>query len=63
MYKYLLLAAAGIVVAAPATARDGSGYIGADGGILFPKSQHINGSVDFTDPLVTDIPDQRVGTI
>jgi len=63
MYKYLLLAAAGIVVAAPATARDGSGYIGADGGILFPKSQHINGSVDFTDPLVTDIPDQRVATI
>jgi opacity protein-like surface antigen len=63
MRKYLLLAAAGVVFAAPAAARDGSGYIGADGGILFPKSHHINGSVDFTDPAVTDINDQRVATI
>lgn len=63
MQKYFLLAAAGIAIAAPAVARDGSGYIGADGGILFPKSHHIDGSVDFTDPAVPDIADQRVATI
>ena len=63
MQRYFLLAAAGIAIAAPAAARDGSGYIGADGGILFPKNHHVNGSVDFTDPTVPDIADQRVATI
>jgi hypothetical protein len=37
MRTSLLLAAAGIaVIAAPAAARDGSGYIGLEGGILVP---------------------------
>ena len=39
MRKYLLAAAAAVAVATPAAARDGSGYFGIEGGILFPKDQ------------------------
>jgi opacity protein-like surface antigen len=62
MQKYFLLAAAGIASAAPAAARDGSGYNGAAGGIHCPKNHHVNGSVDFTDPAVPDLGDQRIAT-
>ena len=48
MRKFLLAAAATVAIAAPAAARDGSGYVGVEGGILFPKSQNISGTVDFT---------------
>jgi opacity protein-like surface antigen len=48
MRKLLLAAAATVAIAAPATARDGSGYVGIEGGALFPKSQSVNGTVDFT---------------
>ena len=48
MRKYLLAAVAAIAVAAPAQARDGQGYVGIEGGVLFPKSQDVNGFVDFT---------------
>ena len=37
MRMSLLAGAAVIAVASPAAARDGSGYIGVEGGILFPK--------------------------
>src|SRR6476659_1982075 len=39
MRKLLLATAATLAIATPAAARDGSGYIGIDGGILFPRSQ------------------------
>ena len=40
MRKILLATTAAVVaVSTPAVARDGSGYIGLDGGILFPQSQ------------------------
>ena len=38
MRKYLLAATAALVFATPAAARDGSPYVGIEGGILFPKS-------------------------
>ncbi len=60
MRKYLLAGAAALIIATPAAARDGSGYFGIEGGILFPKSQSVNASVDFSDALVTDIADTRV---
>ena len=41
MRKLLLAAAATVAIAAPAAARDGSGYVGIEGGILFPKSQIV----------------------
>ena len=63
MRKYLLAAAAAAVFATPAMARDGSGYVGIEGGALFPKNQHVNATVNFTDPLVTDIADTRVATV
>src|SRR6185312_10815876 len=39
MRKLLLASAATLAIATPAAARDGSGYIGIEGGILFPQSQ------------------------
>jgi opacity protein-like surface antigen len=49
MRKFLLLSAAALaVVATPAAARDGSGYLGVEGGLLFPKDQDGDLNVDFT---------------
>lgn len=62
MRKFLLAGAAALVIATPAAARDNSGYIGIEGGVLFPKSQHVNATVDFTDPLIADIVDTRVAS-
>jgi opacity protein-like surface antigen len=39
MRNYLLAAAAAAAFATPAVAADGSGYVGIEGGVLFPKSQ------------------------
>src|SRR3954470_13948929 len=39
MRKYLLAAVAAAAVATPAMARDQSGYVGIEGGILMPQSQ------------------------
>src|SRR5829696_5097085 len=47
MRKYLLAAVAAAAIASPAVARDGSGYIGVEGGILFPKDQDADAFVDF----------------
>ncbi len=62
MRKYLLAGAAALIIATPAMARDNSGYVGIEGGVLFPKKQNINASTDFTDPLVTDVLDTRVAS-
>ena len=52
MRKLLLASAAALIVgvATPAAARDNSGYVGIEGGVLFPKKQTISGAIDFTDP-------------
>ncbi|MEO6582083.1 MAG: outer membrane beta-barrel protein, partial [Sphingomicrobium sp.] len=55
MRLYLLAAVAAAAIATPAVAADNAGYVGLEGGILFPKSQTIDGSVDFTSTVVTDI--------
>ncbi len=47
MRKYLFAAAAVAAVASPAAARDGSGYFGVEGGILFPKDQDADVFVDY----------------
>ena len=39
MRKYLLVTAAAVAIASPAVARDGSGYVGLEGGVMFPRSQ------------------------
>ena len=46
MRKYLLAAAAAAAIATPAAARDGSGYIGVDAGLLL--STHSNIHIDAT---------------
>ena len=53
MRKYLLAAAAVVAVATPAYARDGSGYFGIEGGILFPKDQDANLDATFTQSAQT----------
>ena len=63
MQKYLFAAVAAAAIATPAMARDGSGYVGIEGGALFPKNQHVDATVNFTDPLVTDIATTRAATI
>jgi opacity protein-like surface antigen len=45
--KYLLAAAAAAAIATPAAARDHSGYVGLEGGFLFPTSKNVH--VDATD--------------
>ena len=48
MRRYLLAAAAVAAIASPAAARDGSGYVGIEGGIMFPKDQDADLFVDYT---------------
>ena len=31
-----------------------SGYVGIEGGVLFPKSQNVYGTIDFTNAANTD---------
>ena len=47
MRKYLFAATAVAALASPAAARDGSGYFGVEGGILFPKDQDADVFVDY----------------
>jgi opacity protein-like surface antigen len=64
MRKYLLAGAGALAMAAPAAATtDNSPYVGIEGGVIFPKSQSVSGSVDFTDPTVTDIAAEHVGNL
>jgi OmpA-OmpF porin, OOP family len=46
MTKYLLVAASIAAIAAPATARDGSPYVGIEGGILFPADTDVGVRAD-----------------
>jgi opacity protein-like surface antigen len=63
MRTLLLAAAATVAIAAPAAAKDGSPYVGIEGGILFPQKQTVFGSVDFTDPTLTDISRTDVASV
>ena len=63
MRKYLLAAVAAAAFATPAMAEDGSGYVGIEGGALFPKKQHVDANIDFTDPTVTDVTFNNVARI
>ena len=65
MRKYLLAAVAAATLATPAMARDGSGYVGVEGGILFPRNQDVFGSVDFTAPPTgtADIAEGDIGRV
>ncbi|MEA3067122.1 MAG: hypothetical protein QOK41_529, partial [Sphingomonadales bacterium] len=54
MRKLLLATTAALaVVATPAAARDGSGYVGIEGGILFPRSQNGVFTATFTQSAQT----------
>jgi opacity protein-like surface antigen len=62
MRNYLLAGAAALVIAAPAAAtNDNSGYVGLEGGILFPKSQSVSGEVVFTGPGLNNFSQTTIG--
>jgi len=48
MRKYLLMAVAAAALTSPAIARDGQPYVGIEGGILLPKDQDGDSTIDFT---------------
>jgi len=55
MKKYLLAGIAALVTAVPAAATtDNAGYVGLEGGILFPQSHSIQGEVTFTGTNAVD---------
>jgi OmpA-OmpF porin, OOP family len=53
MKKYLLLSGMVAALAAPASARDGAGYVGLEGGILFPRPTHFNAVITTTPATTT----------
>src|ERR1700759_302348 len=63
MRKYLLATVASVLVSSPAVAKDGSIYIGADLGAAWPKSQNVDGAIDFTDTRLTDIAGENIGRL
>ena len=65
MRKLLLsgVALASLVTVSPAAAKDNTWYVGTDIGAVWPKSQNIFGAVDFTNGLVTDIPETDIGEL
>jgi len=63
MRKYLLAAVAAAAVSTPALAQDTGGYFGVEGGIMMPKDQDIDGSVDFTNTVVPDLPNADIADI
>src|SRR4051794_20979656 len=62
MRVHLMTAAALAAIAVPAVAKDGSGYVGVDGGALFPQKQTVAGSIDFTTTGVTDFARQDIAS-
>src|SRR5579884_286603 len=63
MRKYLLAAAATAAIATPVAARDNSGYVGLEGGVMFPQHQTLFGSINFTDTYFTPFARTNVGSI
>src|SRR5688572_15988938 len=47
MKRYLLAAVAAAAIATPAQARDGQGYFGIEGGVMFPGDQDVDALFDF----------------
>ena len=63
MRKYLLAASAAVAIATPAAAKDNSGYVGIEGGVMFPQHQTLFGNVDFTDPYFSPFARTDIGSI
>ena len=64
MRRYILAASAAVAaIATPAVAKDGSGYVGIEGGAMFPKHQTIFANIDFTNPTFTDFARTDVGSV
>ena len=63
MRKYLLASAVALVIATPAAAtNDNAGYVGVEGGVLFPRSQSVSGNVVFTNNGQTGFSTTNIGS-
>jgi opacity protein-like surface antigen len=49
-----LAAVAASAIAAPAIAQSTGPYVGLEGGVLFPKDRHVDATVNYTNPALTD---------
>ncbi len=63
MHKYLLAAVAAGAIASPAVAADNAGYIGIEGGILFPQDMNVDGEFLFDDAESTDFLEDDIADI
>jgi opacity protein-like surface antigen len=64
MRNYLLAAVAAAALATPAFAKDGSPYVGLEGGVTFPQSQDLDGSITFDNTAnFPDVVSTRVGKL
>jgi opacity protein-like surface antigen len=64
MRKYLFATTAALLtVSAPAVAKDNSGYVGGDIGVVWPKSQDIEASAIFTNTTVPLIENTNFGSL
>src|SRR5687767_12093036 len=63
MRKYLLAAVAAAAIATPAVARDGAGYVGLEGGIMFPEDWDLEGEFLFDDPEEPDFIESDVADL
>jgi opacity protein-like surface antigen len=61
MRTFLIATAATVAIATPAAAKDGSPYVGIEGGVVKPKSQNIFGNIDFTNTTTTDFAGTNIG--
>ena len=52
--KMILAAATAAAIATPAQARDGQGYVGIEGGVLFARDQDMDITLDGTDEGIAD---------
>src|SRR6478672_7757957 len=53
MRKYLLAAVAAAAIASPAAARDNSGYVGIEGGVMMPRDMNLDATVVYGGNLGT----------
>jgi opacity protein-like surface antigen len=55
--------AAVALVASPAAAQRSGGYIGVEGGILFPQDQDLDAAVNFNDPAIADLASDNIADL
>src|SRR5215207_1595023 len=63
MRNYLLATTALLMISAPAVAKDQSGYVGGDIGIVWPNSQDLHATANFTTLTVPAVEESDFGSL